>query len=84
MDALRAAGCHVELSEPECSTDERVSNPVITFARTLEEEIESAGNGSERLFSKILISESVSSCRRSQRCATASMLCSVECRRRLR
>ena len=42
MDALRAAGCHVELSEPECSTDERVSNPVITFARTLEEEIESA------------------------------------------
>lgn len=42
MDALRAAGCHVELSEPECSSDESVSNPVITFARTLEEEIESA------------------------------------------
>ena len=42
MDALRAAGCQVELTELESSSDERASNPVITFARTLEEEIESA------------------------------------------
>ncbi len=40
IDALRAAGCQVELSELGSSGDERASTPVITFARTLEEEIE--------------------------------------------
>ncbi|MGC1871043.1 MAG: PD-(D/E)XK nuclease family protein [Acidobacteriaceae bacterium] len=39
IDALREAGCHVELNELESSGDERPSSSVITFARTLEEEI---------------------------------------------
>ncbi|HUV97288.1 MAG TPA: hypothetical protein VMV98_07440, partial [Acidobacteriaceae bacterium] len=41
-DALRAAGCQVELTELESSIGERASGSIVTFARTLEEEIESA------------------------------------------
>jgi len=41
-DALRAAGCQVELTELESSIGERISGSAVTFARTLEEEIESA------------------------------------------
>lgn len=42
IDALRAAVGQVELCGPAISSDEQPSNPVITFARTLDEEIESA------------------------------------------
>ncbi len=42
MDALRAAGCQLELTELESFTDERASSSIVTFARTLEDEIESA------------------------------------------
>jgi probable DNA repair protein len=42
LDELRAAGCRVELSELESSSDEGPSSSVVTFARTLEEEIEGA------------------------------------------
>ncbi|MGB8481446.1 MAG: PD-(D/E)XK nuclease family protein [Acidobacteriaceae bacterium] len=42
IDALRAAGCQVELTELASSSDEHGSSSVLTFARTLEEEIESA------------------------------------------
>ncbi len=42
IDALRAAGCQVELTDLESSRGERESSSVVTFARTLEEEIESA------------------------------------------
>ncbi|HTU50910.1 MAG TPA: PD-(D/E)XK nuclease family protein [Acidobacteriaceae bacterium] len=42
IDALREAKCQVKLTDPESSGDERASSPIITFARTLEEEIEAA------------------------------------------
>jgi ATP-dependent helicase/nuclease subunit B len=42
IDGLRAAGCQVELSELESSSDAGGSTSVVTFARTLEEEIEGA------------------------------------------
>ncbi|HET9099680.1 MAG TPA: PD-(D/E)XK nuclease family protein, partial [Acidobacteriaceae bacterium] len=42
IEALRAAGCQVELSELGQASDERASYSALTFARTLEEEIESA------------------------------------------
>jgi ATP-dependent helicase/nuclease subunit B len=41
IDALRQTGCQVELIELQSTSDERASH-AITFARTLEEEIESA------------------------------------------
>jgi len=40
--ALRAAGCQVELTELESSGDDGGSSSVVAFARTLEQEIESA------------------------------------------
>lgn len=42
IEALRAAGSTVEASDLESSSDEGVSSSIVTFARTLEEEIESA------------------------------------------
>ena len=42
VDGLRAAGCQVELIELESSSDEGATSSIVTFARTLEEEIEGA------------------------------------------
>jgi ATP-dependent helicase/nuclease subunit B len=42
IDGLRAAGCRVELTELESSGDDGALSSVVTFARTLEEEIEGA------------------------------------------
>ena len=42
IDAIRGAGCRVELTEQDSSREESPSSSVITFSRTLEEEIESA------------------------------------------
>ena len=44
LDALREAGCQVEAIELESPGDERVLHSVITFASTLEEEIESGAH----------------------------------------